>query len=69
MADVVTDIIINGRLVHTTGFWNADLFVWEGDVNCNVMLIILLIGIALGAIFIGCGIAFENRNKEKGRKL
>ena len=69
MADVVTDIIINGRLVHTAGFWNADLFVWEGDLNSNIMLIILLTGIVLGAVFIGCGIALENRNKEKGRKL
>ena len=69
MADVVTDIIINGRLVNTAGFWNADLYVWEGDLNSNIMLIILLTGIVLGAVFIGCGIAFENRNKEKGRKL
>ena len=69
MADVVTDIIINGRLVNTAGFWNADLYVWEGDLNSNIMLIILLTGIVLGAVFIGCGIALENRNKEKGRKL
>lgn len=66
-ADVVTDILINGRIVYTKGFWNADLSVWEGEVSSNVMLIILLSGLALGVVFIGCGIVFGKRYKNKKR--
>lgn len=68
-ADVVTEILINGMIVHTKGFWNADLSVWEGNVGCNVMLIILLSGLALGIIFIGLGIVLGKRFKREKRKL
>jgi len=64
-ADFVTDILINGKIVYTKGFWDANLSVWEGDVGSNVMLIILLSGIVLGVVFIGCGIVLDNKLKNR----
>lgn len=64
-ADVVTDILINGRIVYTKGFWNANLAVWENDMSSNIMLIILLSGVLLGAMFIVCGVVYGRRKSRK----
>lgn len=62
------DYLIYGRLTDTKGFWQADLSVWENDTTANVMLIILLSGVSVGAVLIALGIIFRKKlklNKEK----
>ena len=67
-ADCVTDFLINGKVMYTKGFWEADLTVWDNDLSANIMLIILLSGVSVGVVLIALGMIFRNKlkfNKEK----
>lgn len=66
LLDCGLDFLIYGKLTDGRGFWEADLSVWENDTFANVMLIILLSGISIGAVLIALGIIFRKKlNKEK----
>lgn len=63
-ADAVTDIFVNGRIVNNVGFWSADFSNWAEYRSSNIMLTILIIGIALGIALTGFGIVFRERFKK-----
>lgn len=67
LADCVTDLIVNGELTCTNGFWTADLAVWGYDNSANVMLIILLSGVVPGVLLTVCGIIRERKFKNKNK--
>lgn len=59
------DLLVYGRITDKMG-WEADLSVWGINITVNILLIILLSGVSIGAVLIALGINFRKKlNKEK----
>lgn len=68
--DCVLQLITSGKISdYHTKFWAADFTDWGMHSGDNVMLIILLSGVALGLILIGFGIVFGKKIGSRNSEL